>query len=155
MEATTLVKTLVPLVADLLEMQVAPGKSEQDPGAAVLAARVHEARMRHQVEGPAMLILPHLRLFAHSCLKESNMRRLLDVVNSLRGFDEWSEVKAYRRTCLKTISVRYLAMMRYTMQPESYASWSIAGNSSLLPRNPHRFLCSGGPSPDVEPGLHS
>ena len=119
LQPTRLVEVLLPVLAALYhETEVAAG-SESLPGSYI-------TQVRTLIDAKMVKIKAQLFLLAVELLPADKLKRLHLYCESLRGYDEWQEIKLQRRHNLGRLAMTYYAMAK-SREPTELGLSRLAG----------------------------
>ena len=115
LQPTRLVEVLLPVLAALYHETEVPAGSESLPGSYI-------TQMQTLIESKMVRIKAQLFLLAAELLPADKLKRLHSYCESLRGYDEWQEVKLQRRNSLSQLAMTYYAMAK--LREPTELGWS-------------------------------
>ena len=115
LQPTRLVEVLIPVLAALYhEVEVGAGV-ESLPGS-------YLTQIKSLIETRRVCIKAQLFMLAAELLPAEKLRRLHDYCTSLRGYDEWSEVRLQRRNALSQVALTYYTLAK--LREPTALGWS-------------------------------
>ena len=115
LQPTRLVEVLLPVLAALYHETEVPAGDESLPGS-------YLTQIKTMAETRMVRIKAQLFLLAAELLPAEKLKRLHTFCTSLRGYDEWQEVRLQRRNALSQLSMTYYAMAK--LREPAELGWS-------------------------------